>query len=266
MSEGKQKQAAEDSSDLEQAMNEAVEAMEKREKSNSEASDDDEGIELLGGEEESEGAAEEEAKPDAASAVTEALIAAKKELEEALEQTRTQYTQLRGKWMRAAADLDNYKKRARREREEAVKFGNEKLIKDILPVIDDIDRTLEVVDASAGEASLQSVIDGIKMVQKKFLTQMEKHDVVSFESMGTAFDPAQHEAVHQTYSDEVAAGGVVTEMRRGFFLSGRLLRPSMVAVSLGSDPSSESASSDDTKEKDDTSDAEQATDSVNDQE
>ena len=73
-----------------------------------------------------------------------------------------------------------------------MKFGNEKLIKDILPVIDDIDRTLEVVDADSGETSLKSVIDGIKMVQKKFLAQMEKHDVVSFESKGTAFDPAQH--------------------------------------------------------------------------
>ena len=239
MSKGKEKRDSDEGTDLEQAMNEAVQAIEKREESNSEAEEDQEGVDILGADEDDAQDVQGDSKTDAASAVTEALIAAKKELEEALEQTRTQYTQLRAKWMRSAADLENYKKRARREREEAVKFGNEKLIKDILPVFDDLDRTLEVVDANAGEGALQSVIDGVTMVQKKFLAQLEKHDVVSFESKGTAFDPAQHEAVNQVFSNDVEAGGVVTDMRRGFFLSGRLLRPSLVTVSLGSEHSSD---------------------------
>jgi len=227
-----------DNSVLEQAMSEAVEAIEKREKS----TDAEQEIDLLAEESEAKSEETEEApKKDASSAVTEALIEAKRELEEALEQTRTQYSELRSKWMRAAADLENYKKRARREREEAIKFGNEKLIKDMLPVIDDLDRTLEVLSTSEGQEQSQGVIDGIRMVQKKFLSQLEKHEVTSFESVGQPFDPAQHEAVHQLHSNDVPAGGVVNEMRRGFYISGRLLRPSLVTVSLGAEPSSETS-------------------------
>ena len=243
VAEDKQTPETPENSVLEQAMSEAVEAIEKREKSNSEASQE---IDLLADDSESEKETSDEApKKDASSAVTEALIEAKKELEEALEQTRTQYSELRSKWMRAAADLDNYKKRARREREEAIKFGNEKLIKDMLPVIDDLDRTLEVLASGEAEEQNQGVIEGIRMVQKKFLSQLEKHEVTSFESVGQPFDPAQHEAVHQLHSDDVAAGGVVNEMRRGFYISGRLLRPSLVTVSLGAEAPSDSSENND---------------------
>lgn len=237
MSEVEEKQEAEPDSDIEKAMQDAVQSMENREKTPSD-DDDEEGIDLLGGEE----ASSKPEKKDAASAVTESLIAAKKELEDALEQTRTQYKELRAKWMRAAADLDNYKKRAKRERAEAVKFGNERLIKDLLPVFDDLDRTLNVMDAGETEVDAQSLLDGIRMVHKKFLAQLEKHEVVSFESKGKPFDPAQHEAVHQMHSDEIEAGGVLDEMQRGFFLSGRLLRPSLVTVSLGTEQTSEDQS------------------------
>ena len=240
MAEENQTPETPENSVLEQAMSEAVEAIEKREKSNSEAGQE---IDLLADDSEpSSDESDETPKKDASSAVTEALIEAKKEVEEALEQTRTQYSELRSKWMRAAADLDNYKKRARREREEAIKFGNEKLIKDMLPVIDDLDRTLEVLTTNETQEQNQGVIDGIRMVQKKFLSQLEKHEVTSFESVGQPFDPAQHEAVHQLHSDDVAAGGVVNEMRRGFFISGRLLRPSLVTVSLGAEPAASDAS------------------------
>jgi molecular chaperone GrpE len=237
VSEVEEKQEAETDSDIEKAMQDAVQSMENREKPPSD-DDDEEGIDLLGGEESSS----KPEKKDAASAVTESLIAAKKELEDALEQTRTQYKELRAKWMRAAADLDNYKKRAKRERAEAVKFGNERLIKDLLPVFDDLDRTLNVMDAGETEVDAQSLLDGIRMVHKKFLAQLEKHEVVSFESKAKPFDPAQHEAVHQMHSDEIEAGGVLDEMQRGFFLSGRLLRPSLVTVSLGAEQASEDQS------------------------
>ena len=171
----------------------------------------------------------EASKRDAGAAVTEALIEARKELESALQQTQKEAESFREKWLRAAADLENYRKRAQREREDVEKFANEKLLKDLLPVLDDMDRALEMKPAS-DEA--QQVDEGIRMVHKKFISQLEKHGVTTFESMGKAFDPSLHEAVQQVHAD-MPPGSVAIELQRGFLISGRLLRPALVAVSLG---------------------------------
>ena len=85
---------------------------------------------------------------DAGEAVTEALLKAKNELEDLLERSKADAAKIKNKWLRAAADLENYKKRARRERDDIVKFGSERIIKDMLPVLDDMDRTVEVMEAS----------------------------------------------------------------------------------------------------------------------
>lgn len=172
----------------------------------------------------------EPAKPSPVDAYT----AAKNELEQALASAKKDASDLKDRWMRAAADLENYKKRAAREREEVVKFGNERVLKDLLPVLDDLDRTIQVAAASATDnAALQTFLDGVRLTQKKFLTQLEKSGVEAFEVVGKPFDPNQHEAVQQVPSDSVPAGAVAMEIRRGFFLNGRLLRPALVAVSLG---------------------------------
>lgn len=193
---------------LEDAMAEAVASMEAREKGDE--------VTL-------------EPKKDSNTAITEALIAAKKELQEALEQTKKETESFRDKWLRAAADLENYKKRAVREREELEKFANERLLKDLLPILDDLDRALAGVAATT-DAKL--VVDGLRLLQKKFLTQLEKHHVTTFESSGKGFDPSLHEAVQQVHAD-TPAGTVAAELQRGFMISGRLLRPALVTVSLG---------------------------------
>jgi molecular chaperone GrpE len=169
---------------------------------------------------------------DAADVVTEAMIKAKHELEAVLEQTKKETEHFRDKWMRAAADLENYKKRASKERDEVAKFANEKLLKDFLPIVDDVDRALASLLAQPTDPTAQILIDGVKMVQKKFISQLEKHQVVAFESEGEVFDPARHEAVQQINSP-VPAGKVVTQLQRGFLIHDRLLRPAMVVVSLG---------------------------------
>lgn len=168
----------------------------------------------------------------AADAVTEAMIKAKHELEAVLEQTKKETEHFRDKWMRAAADLENYKKRSQKERDEVAKFANEKLLKDFLPVVDDVDRALQSLQSKANDPVAQVLIDGVKLVQKKFLSQLEKHQVMAFEAEGEVFDPARHEAVQQINS-EVPAGKVVTQLQRGFLIHDRLLRPAMVVVSLG---------------------------------
>ncbi len=172
-----------------------------------------------------------ERKGSAGEAVTEALIEAKKELESALQQTQKEAESFREKWLRAAADLENYRKRAQREREDVEKFANEKLLKDLLPVLDDLDRALGMIGPNPPPEVVQ-VVDGMRLVQKKFVASLEKHGVTTFDSVGTSFDPALHEAVQQTHAD-VPPGSVAHELQRGFLISGRLLRPAMVTVSLG---------------------------------
>ncbi len=175
---------------------------------------------------------DENAKPSAADAVTEALINAKKELEEVLEQTQKEAASFREKWLRAAADLENYRKRAARERDDVTKFGNEKLLKDFLPIVDDLERTVEVVAQSQKEGDDTQLIDGVRLVLKKFLSQLEKNGVTTFDSVGETFDPAKHEAVQQVNADR-PQGQVDTQLQRGFMINERLLRPAMVVVSLG---------------------------------
>jgi molecular chaperone GrpE len=176
---------------------------------------------------------ETDATDPSATPAADALLQAKKELDEVLKKTQADSAELKDKWLRAAADLENYKKRSAREKEDVLKFANERLLKDILPVLDDLDRSLQSAPTSLEGHGLA---EGVRMVQKKFLSQLEKHGVTTFSSVGTAFDPNQHEAVQQVHSDEIPAGGVAAEARRGFFLNGRLLRPALVVVSLGPKP------------------------------
>lgn len=172
---------------------------------------------------------------DAAAAVTEAMIMAKKELEGALEQTQKEAASLRERWMRAAADLENYRRRASRERDDVKKFGIEKLLKDFLPVLDDMDRAVQAVEGGLQAEpadSTKQLLGGVQLVQKKFIATLEKHGVTTFEAVGTPFDPERHEAVQQAHAP-VPAGAVASELQRGFLIHDRLLRPALVVVSLG---------------------------------
>lgn len=130
------------------------------------------------------------------------------------------------KLLRTAADLENYKKRAAKEREEMQRFGNEKLLKDILPVVDNLDRALAA--ASADDA----LTEGVKLVRASFESALAKHAVKGFSALGARFDPALHEALLQVPTAESPPGTVVLEHARGFTLSERLLRPALVGVAV----------------------------------
>ena len=176
---------------------------------------------------------EPDPKPTADGAVTEAMLQAKHELEDVLAQTQKEAENLREKWLRAAADLENYRKRAAREREDVQKFGNEKLLRDFLPVVDDLERGIEaVMTVEEAKQAKEQMLDGVRLVLKKFLAQLERHGVTTFDTEGEIFDPALHEAVQQVTA-ELAAGRVVSQLQRGFKINERLLRPATVVVSLG---------------------------------
>jgi len=128
--------------------------------------------------------------------------------------------------LRLAADLENYKKRAAREREEVLKFGIEKLLKDLLPVVDGLDRALA---AAAADDPLR---EGVKLVRATLEQTLGRHGVTGFSAMGAKFDPAQHEALLQVPTRDQPPGTVVLEHARGFKLNDRLVRPAMVGVAV----------------------------------
>ena len=128
--------------------------------------------------------------------------------------------------LRAAADLDNYKKRAAKEREEVQKFGIEKVLKDILPVVDGLDLALSAAPPD------DPLADGVRLVRASLEQALARHGVVAYSAMGERFDPALHEALMQIPTADQPAGTVVLEHARGFKLHGRLLRPAMVGVAV----------------------------------
>ncbi|EAU69040.1 co-chaperone GrpE [Stigmatella aurantiaca DW4/3-1] len=135
--------------------------------------------------------------------------------------------------LRAAADLENYKKRAQKEKEEVQKFGSEKLLKDILPVMDNLDRAM---DAAAKSPDFTSFQKGVAMTRKSFEDTLSRHGVKAFSAQGQAFDPRLHEAMSQAETADVPAGHVAYEVLRGYHLNERLIRPAMVVVARAPAP------------------------------
>lgn len=132
------------------------------------------------------------------------------------------------KMLRAVADLENYKKRALKEKEEVQKFGTERLLRDFLPVVDNFDRALEHARTSGDLSSLEK---GVEMTRKLFEDTLAKHGVKSFSSKGQPFDPTRHEAMSAAETDELPPNHVHSEYLRGFTLNDRLVRPALVVVS-----------------------------------
>jgi len=148
------------------------------------------------------------------------------ELKEELARKEKESTDNYDKYLRAVADLDNYKKRAIREKVDIIKYGKEDVIKDILPFVDSLDRALDHADSS----DVQAFKEGIKLIQEQLLSCLKKHGVEKIDSVGLDFDPNFHEAMMQVESEEHDENKVVNEVQKGYLLNGRLLRPSKVCI------------------------------------
>ncbi len=129
--------------------------------------------------------------------------------------------------LRATADLENYKKRAQKEKEEVQKFGAERLLKDLLPVMDNLDRAL---DAASRSTDFESFLKGVEMTRKSFESALGKNGVKAFSAVGQPFDPRLHEAMQQVETAAVPEGHVAFEAVRGYTLNERLVRPALVGV------------------------------------
>ena len=130
--------------------------------------------------------------------------------------------------LRVTADFDNFKKRAGRERQDAVKFANETLIQKLLTVLDSFEMALAV--AQTGPADGQSLQAGIAMTQQQLRNVLAEAGLEEVDAAGQAFDPNLHEAVSQQETDAVPEGHVAQQLRKGYKLRERLLRPASVVV------------------------------------
>ncbi len=130
--------------------------------------------------------------------------------------------------LRVAADLENYKKRAAKEKEEWTKFANEELIKSILPFIDNLERAVNHAEKVADTGVL---IEGIRLTLKEIHKTLNRFGLTSFDSVGQPFDPERHEAMLMVETDQHEPNRVVEEFQRGYLLNERLLRPATVSVS-----------------------------------
>jgi molecular chaperone GrpE len=131
------------------------------------------------------------------------------------------------KYIRAVAELDNYRKRAVREKGDAIQYGNENLLRDILPLVDGMDRALE---HACNSDDFEAFRKGLKLLQEQLLGCLQKHGVEKIDTAGKEFDPNFHEAMMQVESADHGDSKVVGEFEKGYLLKGRLLRPAKVSV------------------------------------
>jgi len=135
---------------------------------------------------------------------------------------------LKDKYLRLAAEFDNYKRLSLREQRDSARFANEGLLKEMLPILDNLERA---VRSSKDKHRRDGLIQGVELTLKQFMETLAKFGVRPIASVGQAFDPSRHEAVARVESNTVPAGSVVDEFQRGYYLHDRILRPAMVTVS-----------------------------------
>jgi molecular chaperone GrpE len=150
------------------------------------------------------------------------------------------------KYMRLAAEFENYKRRAQRDQSDAIRYANESLLKNLLPTLDNLERAIKSgTDAGASGA----LIEGVELTHKQFLETIEKLGVRQVTSTGAEFDPNIHQAVAQVESETAAPNTVVEEFQKGYFLHDRILRPAMVTVAKEKSDQTETISTQDTGEE-----------------
>jgi len=170
----------------------------------------------------------DDSQPDDTVASTDAPAASSAEFEE----LRRQVDDRQDKLLRALAETENVRRRAQRDREEYVKYAAESLLKDLVPVLDNLDRALAAARAKDNAAG---VVEGVELIQRDLLRVLERAGVTRYSAVGQRFDPTRHEAIARVVSPTQPADSVVAETAPGYLLHGRLLRPALVAVAAAPD-------------------------------
>jgi molecular chaperone GrpE len=134
---------------------------------------------------------------------------------------------IRDQLLRTLADFDNFRKRSRREVSDAERRGREELLKDLLPIFDNLERAAVHAETAS---DMKSLADGIGMVMRQFTDTLARLGIERVASVGNAFDPSQHEAIQQLETGEHPPGTVAAEVQAGYKLGDRLIRPALVVV------------------------------------
>lgn len=184
----------------------------------------------------SEPQGEGEAKPQGSAA--EGSAAAAPTAEDKLAEVQAEAAKVRDQLLRTAADFDNFRKRSRREADDAQRRGRETAIKDLLPVFDNLERASMHAETAT---DVKSLADGVRMVIRQFTDTLERMGIKRVPSVGRPFDPTVHEAIQQIESTEHPAGVVMAEVQPGYVLGDYLLRAAQVVVSKGTSAASSPA-------------------------
>jgi molecular chaperone GrpE len=137
---------------------------------------------------------------------------------------------LNDKYLRLAAEFENYKRRSQRDQSDTLRFANEKILKELLPTIDNLERALQC--AQEQSTNIDALLQGVQLTHKQFIDTLSKFGVTQISSVGEVFDPAKHQAVANVESDTIPEQHVLEEYQKGYFLHERILRPAMVTVAI----------------------------------
>jgi len=148
--------------------------------------------------------------------------------EGAIEQLRSEIEAFKDRELRALAELENYRKRAARELDDRLRYANLPLMRDLLPVLDNVERAIQAADQNADGAGL---LEGVKIVRQQLADVLKRHHCEPIEALHAPFDPHLHQAIMQQPTDEHPANTVVTVAQTGYRLHDRIVRPSQVIVS-----------------------------------
>lgn len=146
-------------------------------------------------------------------------------LNDNLQKKEDEITELKNEFLRYKAETENFKKRLRKEKEDFSQYANERLLKELTLINDNLERAL-----AAPNPTVKSLQEGVEMILKQFHSFLEKENVVSIEALGKKFDPNLHEVMCQVESDEHEENTVTEEYAKGYQLKGRILRPSKVVI------------------------------------
>jgi molecular chaperone GrpE len=146
-----------------------------------------------------------------------------------VEQPKVEEVDYKTKFFYVAAEMENLRKRFDREKDQLLKYGQEKILSDMIEVMDNFERTVEMLKFDEDQ-KVKNIVFGLDMVKKIFTDAMSKHGLVALESVGKDFDPNFHEAMTQEYVEGKRPNEIIKEFQRGYTLNGRLIRAAKVVV------------------------------------
>jgi len=151
---------------------------------------------------------------------------------ETVEELRRQVEEKQDRLLRALAEAENFKRRTQRERDESVRYANESMLRDLIPVLDNLDRAVGAARAAGGA---EGIVGGIELIQRELLKVLERAGVTRYSALGQPFDPTRHEAIARLISADAKPGTVVAETMPGYLLHNRVLRAALVSVAAAPD-------------------------------